>query len=200
MISGPECKVCGDPRVGDIHRALDAGGGVNETARGYGFPPTTLKRHLRHRAPGPSGPVASPSPVHDADRPTPPPVRQRQAAPVQPEEDAGPSSPRRPSVPDGDLPLDDLEGRLHQLARTADGLRRDAEEGTLRERGAALGEARRTVESMHKIHEALAESRELRMIESDEWATLRGRVLEVLAPFPPARAALLEAMRAYEDA
>lgn len=57
----PDCRVCSHPSLADIHRGVDAGGGVNATAEQYGISPTTLKRHLKHRS------TATPTPtVHIA--------------------------------------------------------------------------------------------------------------------------------------
>lgn len=163
-----ECSTCTHHRIEDIHRGLDAGDGVNATARAFGIPPATLKLHLKHR------PVAAPAraPAPEADEPEP----------------VG-----------GELPLGDLDGRLRQVTRTADRLRKEAEDGSLtpRERGAALGECRRTVETMIDLAERIAKGRETDLLKSAQWAELRSFLLETLLPYPKARAALVEALARF---
>ena len=66
-----ECRVCLDPRVDDIHRAIDGGRAVKAVSTSFGIPRTTLQRHLLHRAsPSTSGPattaMGAPSPTPDA--------------------------------------------------------------------------------------------------------------------------------------
>ena len=53
-----ECSTCAHPRLADIHRSLDGGGGVNATARAFDIKPSTLKLHIaKHR--GALPPVAA---------------------------------------------------------------------------------------------------------------------------------------------
>lgn len=188
-----ECSTCARPDLGDIHRAIDAGGGINKTARIFKIPPATLKLHLRHRSEvdarrqRPEAPPSSPSP---SSAPTPAPEPSK---PARAEEPAA-------SAVEPDLPLGDLEGRIAQLARTADRLRVAAENGTLRERGAALGEARRTVETLTDLHLRLSHGREADLLRSSQWVALRAVLLDALGPFPEAREAVTEAMRRHEGA
>jgi hypothetical protein len=170
----PPCSVCAHPRHEDLHRTLEAGGGVNATARDFGLNPSTLKLHLKHRPVKLTGQGSGPAGELTGQRPDEPPADE------------------------GELPLGDLEGRLRQLVRTADGLRRDAEASDLpvRERAAALGQCRQTTAAAIDLHLELQEGRELALLQSPEWVALRARVLELLLPFPEARAALLEGLRA----
>lgn len=171
MVSMPaECTTCTHARIADIHRMLDAGEGVNATARAFRIPPSTLKLHLKHRKP--------PAPL-------------AQAAGAEPE---------LGELDAGELPLADLETRFQQAATTADRLRRVAEsaEVPLRERTSALGECRRTIETMVKLAERINERRETDILQSPQWAVVLDVMLKALEPFTEARAALTEALRQHE--
>lgn len=199
--------MCRHPRLDDIHRALDAGEGLRAVARAFQTSPQSLTRHKPHR-------IASPSPAPPAGDPAPPAPAEAKAAPNSPRAEPAPEGrregdeldePREP--PDVGAAIGTTAGgllqRMRQLELTADKLRTEAESPgmTLRDRGQALGEARRTVESMAKIATALSKSREMAVLESEEWARIRSVVIETLRPFPEARVALLEGLRRYaEDA
>jgi hypothetical protein len=182
-----ECSICAHARVQDIHRTLDAGDGVNATARAFGVSPTSLKRHLVHRSPPGPTPLET---TRSADRPAP---ANQPRDELDQADQAGPQA-----VIEPDLPLDDLEGRLHQVTRSADRLRVAAEAGTLRERGSALGECRKTVETMMSLAEQLRRGRETALLQSAEWTALRTIILDALRLFPEARGALGAALRAHE--
>lgn len=181
---GPECSTCRRSDVEDIHRALDGGDSVRGVARRYGIGESTLRLHLKHRQ------AASQTRPGTPQGSKPGPARQATSAGAQ----------RPPDSDRGVLPLDDLEGRLRQLAASADKLRAEVEDSGLspRERGQVLGQARDTVESMAKIHMKLSEGREEKFLASPEWAALKERVLDLLAPWPDARQALENGLR--EDA
>lgn len=180
---GPECTTCRRPDVGDIHRLLDEGGSIRGVAAKFGIGESTLRLHMKHRAP-----------VHAATPPTAPATAARPKVPPAP---PSPLAGRQRPPDSGALPLDDLEGRLRQLARTADKLREEVEDADLspRDRGQILGQARATVESMAKIHMALSEGREEKLVAAPEWAALRERIVEILAPWPEARVALEDGLR-----
>lgn len=177
---GPECSTCRRSDVGDIHRAIDGGDSIRGVASRYGIGESTLRLHLKHRQPAPAAPTSATKPKVPPAPPSPPAGRQRP-----------PDSDR------GALPLDDLEGRLRQLARTADKLREEVEDSELspRDRGQVLNQARATVESMAEIHFKLVEGREEKIVASPEWAALKERIVEILAPWPEARVALEDGLR-----
>jgi hypothetical protein len=180
-----------------MERVVNAGESVNKAARSFGVDRMTLTRHMAHAEERTGNAPEAPAPAPPPPAPPPEAPKAPQAPSAAPEP---PSTPPPPADPEPELPLEDVEGRIRQLARAADRLRRDAEHGELRARGAALGEARRTVESMQELVKELAKGREERLVASDEWRRVKGVILDALKPFAPARDALLEALRVAEGA
>jgi len=174
-VRGPECSTCNRPDVGDIHRALDAQESQRSVAKRFGINEATLRFHLKHRE-----------------------EREREKAA------AAKAAARAPKAPDssrraagGPIPLDDLESRIVQLADTADRFRKEVENAgyTPRERGQCLSQAVAAVRAMMETAEKLAEGRETRILSTPEWSALRGRLVELLAPFPEALAAVETGLR-----
>lgn len=142
-------------------------------ARAYGVDEKTIRRHGAHRTAQQTAKAIRPTPASEA--------------------------PTEPQAAEADLPLGDVDGRIRQLARTADRLRAAAEApgSTLRERGTALGEARRTVESMGALATARDKGREIQILQSPEWAEARKAVVAELGAVPGGLEALVRAEAAF---
>jgi hypothetical protein len=164
------CTVCSLSRLADLNRALDAGGGVNATARAFGVSPSALKRHLQHRAPPPEVPPPVPS------------------EPVLPTATLG-----APTV--GLLArLRALEKSADQLFKEGN----VAKDVSLKDRGVIMGEARKTLQAMHQIAAEISKTANLRLVESADWAELQTFLLDALEPYPEASAAVVAAIEEHE--
>ena len=67
--------------------------------------------------------------------------------------------------------------------------------GRVREARAAVQSARETLVSMERVSSEWEKERELKFVRSQEWINLRSLVVRALAPFPEAKAAVVEALK-----
>lgn len=182
---GPSCSTCARTDLADVHRMVDTKG-VSAAARHYGIKKPTLILHLKHRQ-KPAEPVPAPEPS---------PLPVEASAPVPPKAEPPPA----PLAAEADLPLDDIEGRIRQLARTADRLRVAAEHGTLRDRGAALNACRAATAEAAELQAKRDQGREPDLLSSKAWQRVRRELVEALEAFPDAAAVVLQRLRAVEAA
>lgn len=86
---------------------------------------------------------------------------------------------------------DDLLGQLDQLRAEAHRIKDKAEKaGDFRAALTGIRELVRIVELMAKVSGELQESQTVNVLIMPEWVTIRAAVVEALAPFPEARAAV----------
>ena len=178
--------------MADIHRLVDEQG-IRPAAKKHKIPEASLRLHLKHRetspAPArrPAKPATPPEPPAASKAPPAPP-----AAPLPP--------PPEPTAAEPDLPLDDLDGRIRQLNRSADRLRVAAEHGPLRERGAALNACRAATAEAVALAAKRDQGREPELLTSKAWVELRRELVEALVSFPDAAAAVAQVLRRVEAA
>ena len=201
-MNGPECKICGSPKVADINRALDAGQSERAVAAAFAFPRTTLQRHARHRAKPPTTPPALVQAAKAA--------RAAARAP-KPTKDAAPDTEPTPALIDGGVRAEavlEAESKIRQLADEALRLVRDAsgqdedgkadpdvKGGTFRERSACLLAASRVLELLAKLLGELGPDIEIRVLAMPQWQAIQMATLEALEPYPPALEAVAAAWR-----
>lgn len=184
---GPSCSTCARPDLADIHRAVDATN-VSAAARRFGLVRPTLILHLKHRD-------ESPAPA----RATAGLVQIQKGAPAEQVPPVPERPPPKPPLP-GQLPLDDLDGRIQQLAGAADTLRAAASEGPLRDRAVALNAARSTIATLAELHEKREQGREPELLTSKAWLTVRTAIVDELQSHPAALVAVAARLRQLEGA
>jgi len=142
----------------------DSGVSQNKVGVLFGFPGTTIKRHLReHRASPPTNPIT-----------------------------LGELPGLDPTSVDPST-LGEAGRRIHALALQADALLKRAatEKMAPREITSCLNAAKGALELLGKLTGELDPRMERKLLESVEWRSLVKSLLEVLRPFPDARAAVI---------
>lgn len=218
---GAECRVCADPRVHDINRALE-GRSINDVAAAFGVARTTMQRHAAHRArPDTSPRPAQAEPARRACLVCRSPKRAEIEAAMLRGESAeaieaqghGPSADtiRRHAACIAEDLRASREGHaaefvavarkgIEELLELARELVDDArEEGTIRERAASIAALTRAVELLGKITGELGPDVEVRVLELPAWAAIQQILMRALRPHPEAYRAVIDALRGLED-
>jgi len=110
------------------------------------------------------------------------------------------AAPAPPAPPPAALAPDDIDGRLRQLAETADTLRADASQpgAPLGVRGQALNACRSTTAEIAKLVAAREQGREPELLTSPAWLAVRKRIVDALVAFPEAARVVAGVMRELE--
>jgi hypothetical protein len=212
---GPDCKVCVDPRVRDIDRALEGGQSVRDVGEAFGFTKSTLGRHALHRkrsdaSPPPTGERRPCLVCSSPDR------AEIEAAllRLEPAETIaaaidGPSADtilrhahgcmasalQAARGPEVQAMVKEAQAAVERLADQAKRLVDAAElEGTIRERAAAIATAAKCFELLARITGELGPDRELLILQLPEWQRIQRTIMEALRPFPDAYEAVASAL------
>jgi hypothetical protein len=92
-----------------------------------------------------------------------------------------------------------LEQARHLQTHALDILQRAGKAGDLRTALAAISQARGNLELLGKLAGELDERPVVNVLVSAEWVMIRTTMLEVLAPYPEARAAVADSLMELEE-
>jgi hypothetical protein len=167
-----QCTVCANPRIEEIHHALDAGRSVKDTAKGFDIARTTLTRHVAHRS-----------------------TRTRTAKAPSDFEAAGPKPPRPRRPPTVTQARAEVASAVRALAEQAQALAKDAEasDATLRDRATCLTAARGVLELLGKLTRELGPDPEVKILGTPQWEAVTAATMGALEAYPDALAAVVEA-------